>query len=298
MTLVDPLDQTTNRPLVLPQPDSALAALLTVEGTQEALDAFFVIVRDCGLSDYSYIAGFAEESPDTQAGFIVSCVSHVSSCPSDWMEELFARYGAEQDYDFIRVVTGRYAPFVSGHNILELMEPMEPHHRNILALKAEAGFGANLIVPLPSAPYAKYCYAAMMLISNLDRPAFEDRLSRSYHRLLSATFLLHHRLGGDAHGFLERESAVKSHLRSVGGGGGAPPPPAGHLSVPAHGLTARQEEVVRMLMQGERPDTIADALSVSRVTVDRHLRAAREALGVKTTTELVVAAVKAGIVSS
>lgn len=268
----------------LTAPDLALTGLIQAETSQAAVAAFADVVAEAGLSDYSYLAGFAEENPTATEGFVVSSVSHVSSCPSDWLEELFAKHGPEKDYDFVRVVTGWHAPFVSGHHILGLMEPLEPHYREILALKAEAGFGANLVIPLPSAPYAKYCYAAMMLISNLDQAGFEAVMSRHYHRLLTATFLLHSRLGGDAHTFLERERAVKSHMRAL--------EPAAEAPSPVPGLTPRQAEVVRLLSTGLRPDAIAAAMALSRVTIDRHLRAAREAMGVKTTAELVAEVAK------
>lgn len=57
-----------------------------------------------------------------------------------------------------------------------------------------------------------------------------------------------------------------------------------------NGLTARQREVLEWVAEGKTVADIAAILGISPVTVDKHLRLARETLGVETTAQAVIKA--------
>jgi len=228
------------------------------------------------------MAGFAQEAEGAPAGHAPNRLMHHSTCPGDWLEELFSQHGPENDYDFQRFLLGYTSPFVSGAGILDLMPPLEAKARDILDLKARHGFSANLIVPLPTTAYSKPCYAALMYISDMDAEAFSRACALHHHVLVAAAHLLHHRLGGDAYSVLERETNVAVCVRAFNRERNGSPPSV---------LTEKQGEVLALLALGWRTDQISDHLGISRISVDRRLRAARAALGAKTTAEAIAQAV-------
>lgn len=59
-------------------------------------------------------------------------------------------------------------------------------------------------------------------------------------------------------------------------------------------LTAREAEVVRRLVAGQKPSEIAHALRVQRSTVSTHLANARAKLGARTNSELALVAASSG----
>ncbi|HEU5326870.1 MAG TPA: tetratricopeptide repeat protein [Thermomicrobiales bacterium] len=89
-------------------------------------------------------------------------------------------------------------------------------------------------------------------------------------------------------------SAGGARHRSGGQGSGATAPPAA-LTHP-FGLTAREAEVLRLLAQGLSNAAIADRLSLSRRTVEQHLRAVYDKLGVDNRAAATRVAVERGFI--
>jgi len=74
-----------------------------------------------------------------------------------------------------------------------------------------------------------------------------------------------------------------------------PPPPPPRPSAAVEGLTLRQREVLRLLLEGQSNKEIARSLGVLEGTVKVHLRTVMMRLGVRNRTQLALIAVKAGI---
>lgn len=107
-------------------------------------------------------------------------------------------------------------------------------------------------------------------------------------------------LRAGAVGFLPRSSSLNvmvAALRLVGAGGKYLPPEL--LSEPGHPIrvpvTARQRDVLRLLLKGYSNQRIAIELSISESTVKQHAHAVFDALGVSTRAQLIAAAARGGI---
>ena len=75
----------------------------------------------------------------------------------------------------------------------------------------------------------------------------------------------------------------------------AAPVPARSESDAVNGLTERQREVLRLLLEGQSNKEIARALGVLEGTIKVHLRTVMQRLGVRNRTQLALATVRAGI---
>ncbi len=107
-------------------------------------------------------------------------------------------------------------------------------------------------------------------------------------------------------GFLLKESsgsAVLEALRAVACGetvydsqaGVSPPSPALPLGVALDTLSGREIEVLRLIADGARNETIAAALGISPRTVEGHVGAIMDKLGVGSRGEAVTAAARCGV---
>jgi len=74
--------------------------------------------------------------------------------------------------------------------------------------------------------------------------------------------------------------------------------PVRNESDAVNGLTERQREVLRLLLEGQSNKEIARALGVLEGTIKVHLRTVMQRLGVRNRTQLALATVKAGITLS
>jgi len=86
---------------------------------------------------------------------------------------------------------------------------------------------------------------------------------------------------------------VRGKLREVGASVPRGPRPATRAN-PAE-LTARELDVLRLLVEGKRNAEIAADLVVSRRTVDHHVSAILRKLGVRSRSEAALAAVERGV---
>lgn len=264
-----------------------LSDLLAASSVDEVMDQLTWAARGVGFADVSYLNGDVGELFGAPGGAVVKSVRHYSSCDGDWMENLSAEYGVEKDYDIQLMLSGARSPFMSGANILEIMGSFTSEQRSILQHKAEHGFGANFIVPLAATPLGLQRYGAVMFISNLDVADYVRVITRSGNLLVSLAHCAQHLIQVFDRDRVE-DSAVEVR---VGEGGPAALENAGGP------LTPRQLDVVAALARGRRAEEIADELNLSRVTVDRHLRAARTALSARTSGELVALCVARGLVA-
>ncbi len=119
----------------------------------------------------------------------------------------------------------------------------------------------------------------VVLISMFDEPEWRAEAARA-----------------GAHAYVLKDAAAEElleALRRVAQGEKLLPP-----AEPALPLTARERELVRLVAQGKKTPEIAELLSRSVTTIRSHKVSAMRKLGVRTTRELVQAAVRLGLVPS
>jgi len=66
--------------------------------------------------------------------------------------------------------------------------------------------------------------------------------------------------------------------------------------VPAHVLTPREHEVLKLIAEGHSSRDIADLLTISLKTVERHRSNILQKLGMRDRTELTRYAIRAGLI--
>ncbi len=259
-----------------------LEKLLISAAPEDGLAAFGEIVGATGFDHYSVLAGGLANPGSPFAHGALSQIAHISSCPSDWLDYLVSADALQDDYDIQCMLTGQLAPFVSGHNLLSVMPPLSDAQNRLLARKAEFGFAANLIVPLPRTPIQRPAYEAVILMSELDEPSFRSALEAHFDYLVAACHMLRRVLSRDALALYAEITGGALHRRLS----------TARTEVPASVLTRRQRAVLVDMSAGGRPEDIAERLEISRSTVDFHLRAARDALGANTLHEAVAKAIR------
>ena len=90
---------------------------------------------------------------------------------------------------------------------------------------------------------------------------------------------------------------VKAEVRAVlAGASGAADAPAPTDPAAGHGLTAREAEVLRLVVEGRSDREIGEALFISPRTVMRHMTAILAKLGVENRTAAAGLAVRRGLV--
>lgn len=250
-------------------------------GRDEAFDGLVRLGRTAGFDDVSFLWGQAIAAPDMQAGFRVHEIKHLSSCDDVWLQNLTRECGFDDDYDFVRILQGERAPFLSGLKFVEQLGELSQDQYNILKLKAEAGFSANLVIPIAASPVIGPATSAVVFLS--DRPAHHilqaisgDFMSLHSGALMAASSLLK---------FLHVDQTVQKHAVS-------------ELPERRGALTKRQSLVLEKVAQDLKPAEVAQQLRISKSTVEFHLAGARQALNVRTTAAAVARALRLGLLDT
>ncbi len=88
---------------------------------------------------------------------------------------------------------------------------------------------------------------------------------------------------------------LRESLRELRRGGASPPRPRAQLAEP---LTEREDEVLRLLAQGQSNKLIAEHLSIVEATVKKHVHNIIRKLSVSDRTQAVLTALRLGLVST
>ena len=98
-------------------------------------------------------------------------------------------------------------------------------------------------------------------------------------------------LESGADGFVLKHAAADELIAAIraaaGGKVGASPSPSSHSTENGATLTVRQREIVQLIVKGLTAKEIASVLGLSVRTIEFHKYRAMEALGIKSTAELV-----------
>lgn len=260
----------------------ALAKSLVFPGDRDTVfKALVDVSRAAGFGEIAFIQGQITEDPTRSPPYTIDNLAYLSSCDDAWLRQIAGNNDIQEDIDFLKILKGQSSPFVSGYHLKSEIGPLSPAQDNVLRLKAEQGFAANLVVPIMANPRLRPATAAMVYLSRMHVPKFFEVLSEHYLMLTSAAYLA-------ATCFLRAASCGQTPtVLEV-------KPKLQHAARATCALTDRQRLVLQTLASGAKPAEIAADLSITKATVDFHLARAREALHARTTAEAVAKAIKLG----
>ncbi len=190
-------------------------------------------------------------------------VQFLTTMSDDWMGYYVDQNLAVSDVHVMRVQARRLTPYRWGASQIERIADAE---RTTALRGAEAGLVSTLCVPLssPQDPFSPV--GAINLGSSMGEREFGMVIKEHGAILVSIAHIFHN-------------ASIRQVWREWSG---------------RKPLTARERDCLRYLAGGKRQDAVAEALGVSRVTVELHLRNAREKLGALTLGEAIAKAIVRG----
>jgi DNA-binding CsgD family transcriptional regulator len=191
-------------------------------------------------------------------------IQFLTTMSEDWMRYYYERSLEDSDPHVTRVKASKITPYLWNESVIRGVASSAERHTAMEA--TEAGLRSALCVPLtsPLNPFAPV--GGITLGSSLGEEAFKRVMQEHGATLASIAHVFHH-----------------ASIRQLW-----------HARDGNKLLTARERDCVRYLAEGKRQDGIAQALGLARVTVEMHLRAARQKLGAQTLNEAVAKALVLG----
>lgn len=181
----------------------------------------------------------------------------MSTMRRDWIEHYTERQYDLRDDAVAHVRQGNVHPMLWSLEQIPRLKSGQISHE-----AGEAGLKAGLLVPLAGPAGSDLPAAAIMLGSGLGEAEFLKLIGSGGMMLVSLAHLFHAGAVGE---LIRRRHNI---------------PP----------LSSRERDCIQLIARGLRVDAIADRLAIARVTVELHLRTARQKLGARTTPEAVARA--------
>ena len=198
---------------------------------------------------------------DVQAAAVAQAdITFLTTMSDDWMRYYMDRNLSQTDSHVLRVRAGKITPYFWGESIIDRLNSSGEHTTASEAM--EAGLRSALCVPLtsPMDPFAPV--AGISLGSSLDESELKRVVQEHGPALLSIAYLFHN-------------ASIRQIWQDQAG------------SKP---LSQREKDCLQYLADGRRQDSIAEHLGLARVTIEMHLRNARDKLGARTLNEAVAKA--------
>lgn len=224
-------------------------------------ERFHVLTR--GLSqlgldivNYGFFDNVAAEKAATDVQFL-------TTMSDAWMDYYHGDGLAEVDAHVRHVRAGRISPYLWGSRQIERLADGE---RKLAEEAKEVGLRSGLYVPMasPLDPFSPV--AGMALAGAMSDVEFKAILAEHGVGLLHLAYVFHN-------------ASIRNVWMEQAGG---------------RPLSDRERDCLRYLADGLRQDAIADRLCIARVTVEMHLRQARQKLGARTLNEAVAKALLFG----
>lgn len=210
-----------------------------------------------GLETVNYgVFGPADELIDPGIRFL-------TTMRDDWMDYYYDARLAHSDSHVLRLQTGKLSPYVWGESLFERLDQPEYVTANEAA---DAGLRSTLCVPLVGPADSASPVGAINLGPTLPEAEFRQIIAEHGASLVTIAHLFHN-------------ASLRQVWRER----------AGYPE-----LSARERECLRHLARGRRNDAIAHAMGLATVTVEVHLRGARQKLKARTSSEMVAKAILFG----
>jgi len=190
-------------------------------------------------------------------------IQFLTTMSDDWMSHYFAENLAVTDVHVARAQARNMTPYRWGQSDIEFIADQ---HKSTALQGVEAGLRASLCVPVvgPQNPFSPV--GAINLGSSMPEREFAMVLQEHAAALISIAHVFHH-------------ASIRQVWRDWSG---------------RKPLSTRERDCLRYLAEGKRHDAVAHALGISRVTVELHLRRARQKLGAATVGQAIAKAIVHG----
>lgn len=238
--------------------DQLVERMLASESVVDRFSALTKSLSCIGIDTVNY----AIFSPDAN-NFVETDVQFLTTMSQDWMDYYYDKNLATTDYHVGRILAGNICSYVfSESSIVRVGDA----HRRTLEEGAEAGLRSTLCVPLagPHEPFKPI--GAINLGTSLSEREFRMIMGEHGPALASIAHLFH-------------TASVREVWRD---------------RIGYEALSVRERDCLQYVAAGLRQDAIADVLNLAIVTVELHLRRARQKLGARTLGEVVAKALLYG----
>jgi DNA-binding CsgD family transcriptional regulator len=184
-------------------------------------------------------------------------IQFMTTMTDGWMAHYYDSQLAASDSHVLRVQAGQISPYLWGASSIERLESRD--EKRTAREGAEEGLKSGLFVPMasPLDPFSPV--AGIALAGSLSEAEFGKLVAEHGVALLHIAYVFHN-------------ASIRTVWMEQAGG---------------KPLTERESDCMRFLADGLRQDAIADVMGIARVTVEMHLRSARQKLRARTLTEAV-----------
>jgi len=183
-------------------------------------------------------------------------VQFLTTMRDDWMAYYYDRNLSARDSHVMRIRAGKITPYVWGESVIARLDAPE---RQTALEGIEAGLRSTLCVPLTGPRDAFTPVGAINLGSSLPEAEFRAIVGEHGATLINLAHLFH-------------AASLREVWRDQAG---------------CEALSGRERDCLQHLAAGQRHDAIAHKLGLARVTVESHLRRARQKLGARTLGEAI-----------
>ncbi|MAP95379.1 MAG: hypothetical protein CMK07_10550 [Ponticaulis sp.] len=238
-----------------------LSDLRNAKNSDEFLLVFEGFLKNHGFWSFNY-------------GYLDTLNFDVSEAPVSFistMDEGWLSHYAAQRYDLIdpgveNVKSSSAKPILFDTDIDGDSRTSKRSDLHFLDEARDAGLTSSASIPLPALRQGPEILSGIGLISDMKTHEFAKLWRESHAEILVFTYMFHEKMSG--------EISRRYH------------------GVPE--LTDREKDCLAAIAKGERPDRIADRLSIATVTVNYHIQQIRKKLGARTNAEAVARAVSYG----
>jgi len=238
--------------------EQLVEALMAAQSVQARFAALTNGLSALGLDtiNYGVFGPSIDDLMDTEIRFM-------TTMREDWMDYYYDRNLAARDPHVLRIRTGKVTPYILGESLFDRLE--RPERETVLE-GAQAGLVSTLCVPLTGPRDAFSPVGAINLGSSLPEAEFRQIFVEHGATLISLAHLFH-------------TASLNQVWRERAG---------------CEPLSGRERDCLQYVAKGQRHDAIAHTLGLARITVEVHLRGARQKLGARTLGEAVAKALLFG----
>lgn len=225
--------------------------LIAIPALQDRFDALANSLATLGLTTVNY----GVFGPIVEGG-AESDIRFLTTMSDDWMDYYYSAGLASHDSHVRRLHAGKVSPYVWGESVFDRLGASE---LKTAQESAEAGLVSTLCVPFVAPGAGLAPIGAINLGSSLPETEFRKIFAEHGSSLIQ--------LANVFHGASVRQAW-------------------GHRSGVSP-LSARERDCLQYLSLGQRHEAVAQTLGLATITVELHLRRARQKLGARTLNEAI-----------